>query len=69
MTAEETFMKRNTFPSIKELDKKVFFTDHITVSMLQEAYWHGYFPWPEDSLSTKIPVVSGVLRKDSSASR
>ena len=62
MKTAKSFMERNTFPSIQELDKKGFFTDNITVSMLQEAYWHGYFPWPEDSQSTNIPWVHPKYR-------
>ena len=62
MAETETFRKQNFLPSIQELDKKSFFTDHITVPMLQEAYWHGYFPWPEDAQSTKIPWVHPKVR-------
>ena len=56
------YMRRTFLPDIAALDKKDFSTDHITLSMLQEAYWHGYFPWPEDSASEKIPWVHPKFR-------
>lgn len=33
------------------------YTRSISLAMLQEAYWNGYFPWPEDSESEEIPWV------------
>lgn len=57
MPSAEPYMKRSFLPSPEELDEECFYTDQITLPMLQEAYWHGYFPWPEDSNSKKIPWV------------
>lgn len=54
---EKAYMKRRFLPSPEELDQKGFETDHITLPLLQEAYWHGYFPWPESSNSKSIPWV------------
>lgn len=33
----------------------IWYSDVITLSMLQEAYWHGIFPWPDEDESAAIP--------------
>ena len=55
-------MKRKLMPSLETLDQEGFFTDRITLEMLQEAYWHGFFPWPEDSRAKTIPWVHPKIR-------
>ena len=32
-----------------------WYSDVITLRMLQEAYWHGIFPWPDEDESAAIP--------------
>ena len=57
MSENENYKKRKFLPDIAELDQRMFYTEKITVPMLQEAYWNGYFPWPDGEDSTKIPWV------------
>ena len=33
----------------------IWYSDVITLPMLQEAYWHGIFPWPDEDESAVIP--------------
>lgn len=56
--SEERYKTRRYLPSPEETDQKLFCTENITLPMLQEAYWHGFFPWPEDKESTEIPWVN-----------
>ena len=57
MPAQQDYKQQKFLPPVEKLDQQDFFTDHISVQMLQEAYWHGYFPWPDDAEATEIPWV------------
>lgn len=34
-----------------------WYSDVITLPMLEEAYWHGIFPWPDEDEDAEIPWV------------
>ena len=49
------YQKEYYFPAPAKLGRMYgVLTEEITLPMLEEAYWHGYFPWPDNS-SDAIP--------------
>ena len=57
MSTENEYMKKKYLPDIGTFDRQGFFAEKLSLPLLQEAYWNGFFPWPEDSLSTTIPFA------------
>lgn len=62
MSEEKFYMERRFLPALEDLDQYGFETEEITLPLLQEAYWHGYFPWPEDKNAKIIPWVHPNIR-------
>ena len=42
--------------------REVWYSDTITLLMLEEAYWHGIFPWPDGDGNSPIPWVMPSVR-------
>lgn len=47
------------FPDAREKNivRHRLYTDHISLDLLKEAYWNGYFPWPSGDPDEQIPWV------------
>ena len=58
MDQPPSFRDEFYFPFPRESSRGVsWYSDVITLPMLQEAYWHGIFPWPDDDENAAIPWV------------
>ena len=55
MSPQPDYHRSHYFPGAER--RSVWFSAEITLPMLEEAYWHGIFPWPTGEGDWRIPWV------------
>ena len=62
---QPAFKRHEIFPFPPDISRgMIWYSEDITLSMLQEAYWNGIFPWPEgedDLIPWVFPRMRGLI--------